>query len=129
MMNNSLTIIEEMITIPSVGETEASSAEEQLARDSQLGVTDYRMGGRFQTGHPAHFLAMVILNSLMPKKTSLPKASTLLTVKGICPIHAEPVHYQKLLHIVCKNSVRSMHLIRDFENAETVIQETNCYDY
>ena len=64
----------ELITIALVGETEASSAEEQLARDSQLGVTDYRMGGRFQTGHPANFLAIVIQNSLMPEKTSLPKA-------------------------------------------------------
>ena len=64
----------ELITIALVGETEASSAEEQLARDSQLGVTDYRMGGRFQTGHPTHFLAIVIQNSLMPEKTSLPKA-------------------------------------------------------
>ena len=63
----------------------------QPARDSQLGVTDYRMGGRFQTDHPTHFPTMVIQNSLMPKKTSLPKARILLTVKGICPIHAEPI--------------------------------------
>jgi len=73
-MNNDLTIIEEMITMPLAGETEAGSAEEQTARDSRLGVTDYRMGGRFQTGRPAHFLRTVIQNSLMPKKTSLPKA-------------------------------------------------------
>ena len=73
-MNNDLTIIEEMITMPLAGETQAGSAEEQPARDSRLGVTDYRMGGRFQTGRPAHFLEMVSQNSLMPKKTSLPKA-------------------------------------------------------
>ena len=73
-MNNDLTIIEEMITIPLAGETQAGSAEEQPVRDSRLGVTDYRMGGRFQTGRPAHFLDMVSQNSLMPKKTSLPKA-------------------------------------------------------
>ena len=73
-MNNDLTIIEEMITIPLAGETEAGSAEEQPARDSQLGVTDYRMGGRFQIGRPTHFLEVVSQNSLMPKKTSLPKA-------------------------------------------------------
>ena len=73
-MNNDLTIIEEMITIPLAGETQAGSAEEQPVRDSRLGVTDYRMGGRFQTGRPAHFLEMVSQNSLMPKKTSLPKA-------------------------------------------------------
>ena len=71
-MNNNLTIIEEMITIPLAGETQAGSAEEQPVRDSRLGVTDYRMGGRFQTGRPAHFIEMVIRNSLMPKKTSLP---------------------------------------------------------
>ena len=74
MMNNDLTIIEEMITIPLAGETQAGSAEEQPVRDSRLGVTDYRMGGRFQTGRPAHFIEMVSQNSLMPKKTSLPKA-------------------------------------------------------
>jgi len=73
-MNNDLTIIEEMITIPLAGETQAGSAEEQPVRNSRLGVTDYRMGGRFQTGRPAHFLDMVSQNSLMPKKTSLPKA-------------------------------------------------------
>ncbi len=73
-MNNDLTIIEEMITMPLAGETQAGSAEEQPARDSRLGVTDYRMGGRFQIGRPAHFLEMVSQNSLMPKKTSLPKA-------------------------------------------------------
>jgi len=72
-MNKNLTIIEEMITIPLAGETQAGSAEEQPVRDNRLGVTDYRMGGRFQTGRPARFLEMVIRNSLMPKKTSLPK--------------------------------------------------------
>ena len=60
--------------MPLAGKTEAGSAEVQPARDSRLGVTDYRMGGRFQVGRPAHFLEMVIQNSLMPKKTSLPKA-------------------------------------------------------
>jgi len=73
-MNNDLTIIEEMITIQLAGETQAGSAEEQPVRDSRPGVTDYRIGGRFQTGRPAHFLVMVSQNSLMPKKTSLPKA-------------------------------------------------------
>ena len=56
--------------MPLAGETESGSAEVQPARDSRLGVTDYRMGGRFQIGRPAHFLEMVIQNSLMPKKTS-----------------------------------------------------------
>jgi hypothetical protein len=73
-MNNDLTISQEITTMPLAGETEAGSAEMQPARDSRLGVTDYRMGGRSQIGRPAHFLEMVIQNSLMPKKTSLPKA-------------------------------------------------------
>jgi len=80
-MNNDLTIIEEMITMPLAGETEAGSAEEQPARDSRLGVTDYRMGGRFQIGRPTHFLERVIHNSLMPEKTSLPKARHSLNYK------------------------------------------------
>ena len=73
-MKRSLTIIEQMTTIPLVGETEVGSAEAQPAKDSQPGVTDYCMGGRFQIGHPVHFFTTVIQNSLMPKKTSLPKA-------------------------------------------------------
>jgi hypothetical protein len=80
-MNNDLTIIQEMMTMPLAGETEAGAAEEQPARDSRLGVTDYRMGGRFQTDRPAHFLEMVSQNSLMPKKTSLPKARYSFTRK------------------------------------------------
>jgi len=73
-MNKDLTMIEGIITILLAGETEAGSAEVQPARDSRLGVTDYRTGGRFQTGRPAHFRQTVIHNSLMPQKTSLPKA-------------------------------------------------------
>ena len=81
-MNNDLTIIEERITIPLAGETEAGSAEEQPARDSRLGVTDYRRGGRFQIGCPTHFLTTVSQNSLMPKKTFLPKARDSINRKG-----------------------------------------------
>ena len=73
-MNKDLTMIEEIITISLAGETEAGSAEVQPARDSRLGVTDYRTGGRFQIGRPAHFRETVIHYSLMPQKTSLPKA-------------------------------------------------------
>ena len=85
-MNNDLTIIEEMITMPLAGETQAGSAEEQPARDSRLGVTDYRMGGRFQIGRPAHFLEMVSQNALMPKKTSLPKARHSINNKWIMSV-------------------------------------------
>ena len=76
-MKRILTLMSELIIMLLAGETEAGSAEAQLTRDSQPGVTDYRMGGRFQIGHPAHFFATVIQNSLMPKKTSLPKARSL----------------------------------------------------
>jgi hypothetical protein len=88
-MNNDLTISQEITTMPLAGETEV---RQRRTRDSRLGVTDYRMGGRSQIGRPAHFLEMVIQNSLMPKKTSLPKARYSLSRKCVCPIHAEPVH-------------------------------------
>jgi hypothetical protein len=81
-MNNNLTITKDIITMPLVGETQAGSAEVQPVRDSRLGVTDYRMGGRIQIGRPTHFLEMVIQNSLMPKKTSLPKARHSLNYEG-----------------------------------------------
>jgi len=61
-------------TIPIAGETDASSAEEQLARDNQLGVTDYRWGGAFRTVRPTLSPQEVIQNSLMPEKTFLLKA-------------------------------------------------------
>jgi hypothetical protein len=64
------------------GETEAGTAEVQPARDTQLGVTDYPMGGHFQIGRPQYFLAMVIQNSPMPKKTSLLKARYSLNRKA-----------------------------------------------
>lgn len=82
MIRNDLTITEKIITMPLVGETEAGSAEVQPARDSRLGVTDYRMGGHFQIGRPEYSLAMVIQNSPMPKKTSLPKARYSLNRKA-----------------------------------------------
>jgi len=79
-------------TISLAGETEAASAEEQLARDNQPGVTDYRWGGPFRTVRPTFLPKRVSQNSLMPKKTSpCRRQGILLTVKWICPIHAEPV--------------------------------------
>ena len=73
-------------------ETEAGSVEVQPARDNQPGVTDYRWGGSFRTARPTLSATMVIQNSLMPKKTwPCRRQGILLTVKRICPIHAEPV--------------------------------------
>ena len=71
MIRNDLTITGKIITMPLVGETEV---RRRRTRDTRLGVTDYRMGGRSQIGRPALFLETVIQNSLIPKKTSLPKA-------------------------------------------------------
>ena len=42
----------ELITITLVGETEAGSAEVQLARDSQLKATNYRGGGGYTPAVP-----------------------------------------------------------------------------
>ena len=79
MIKNDLTITEKIITMPLAGETEV---RQWRTRDSRLGVTDYRMGGRSQIGRPALFWEMVIQNSLMPKKTSLPKARQSLNRKA-----------------------------------------------
>ena len=91
-MNNSLTISEESIRMALVGKTDASYAEEQLARDSQLKATNCRWDGSYTPAVPFYQESKTIQSFLMPKKTSLPKARILLTVKEICPIHAEPVH-------------------------------------
>ncbi len=52
-MKRILTMISELITMTLVGQTEAGSAEEQPARDSQLNATNCRWDG----GHnlPSHF--------------------------------------------------------------------------
>jgi len=71
MSRNDLTTIEKIITMQLAGETEV---RQRRIRDTRLGVTDYRMGGRSQIGRPAHSRELAIQNSLMPKKTSLPKA-------------------------------------------------------
>jgi len=67
-------MIDVTTTILSTGQTEVGSVEVQPTRDSQLGVTNYRWPGQYQTARPALAPTMVIQNSLMPKKTSLPKA-------------------------------------------------------
>ena len=73
-----------------VGETEAGSAEVQPARDNQLGYRRNVVAAVSQMCD-CHISQDISEISLMPKKTSLPQARILLTVKGICPIHAEPV--------------------------------------
>jgi len=72
-MKRILTRIKELTRIPLVGETEASSAEEQLAGDSQLKATNCRWGGSYTPAipfyEPGQFRAFLCL-----RKTSLPKA-------------------------------------------------------
>ena len=76
----------------SAGETEAGSAEEQLARDSQPGWRN-----TVRVGLSAHPLSSKgIFDSLMPKKTSCQRQVCLLIVKGICPIPAEPIQADNL---------------------------------
>ena len=115
-MKRSLTLMSELITIALVGQTEAGSAEVQPARDNQLKATNWgsqtqkkafgnpcRWGGSFTLAIPFYellrqFGALLCLKK--PDKTAPPKADSvsaegrksLLTVKRICPIHAEPVH-------------------------------------
>ena len=100
-MKSILTITNELIRIGLVGQTGAGSAEEQPARDSRLKATNCRWGDSYISVipfcKPIQFRALLCLKK--PDKTALPKAGSisaesrksLLTVKRICPIHAEPV--------------------------------------
>ena len=102
-MKRGLTKIKKLTKMPLVGKTEVSSAEVQLARDSQLKATNCRWGGSYTPAIPFYeqkqFGAFSCLKK--PDKTAPPKAgsvsaegrNSLLTVKRICPIHAEPVHH------------------------------------
>ena len=70
-MKRILTLMSELITIPLVGETDASSAEVQLARDSQLGCRRNVVAAVSQMwdSRISRYISEI---SLMPKKTSLP---------------------------------------------------------
>ena len=97
----------ELIKMILVGQTEAGSVEVQPARDSQLKATNCRWDGGLL---PSHFTSCKnnseLCNPLKkPNRTAPPKAGSvpaegrksLLTVKQICPIHAEPVHFMLLI--------------------------------
>jgi hypothetical protein len=78
------------MTILLAGETEAGSAEVQPARDSQAKATNCRRDGGLTSAVPlsdAQFRAFLCL-----KKPLAEGRYCLLTVKWICPIHAEPLH-------------------------------------
>ncbi len=101
-MKSILTKMTELTTMVLVGKTEAGSAEVQPARDNQLKATNCRRDGSYTPAIPFYeqgqFRALLCLKK--PDKTAPPKAgsvsaegrNSLLIVKRICPIHAEPVH-------------------------------------
>ena len=90
-MKRVLTIIKELITIPLVGQTEAGSAEVQPARDSQLKATNCRRDGSYTPAIPFYELQRQFRALLCLKKPPCRRQGSLLTVKWICPIHAEPI--------------------------------------
>ena len=100
-MKSILTKTKELIMMYLVGQTEAGSAEEQPVRDSRLKATNCRWDGGFL---PSHFVsfpdnselcnALKNLIKIVPPKAGSISAEgrkSLLTVKRICPIYAEPV--------------------------------------
>ena len=103
-MKSNLTATIELITMALVGKTDASNAEEQLARDSQSKATNCRWDGGFLPSHFTNFADNSELCHALkkPDKTAPPKAvslsaegrKSLLTRKWICPIHAEPLQSQ-----------------------------------
>ena len=80
-MELGLTMIKGMTIMRLVGQTEASSAEEQLARDNQLKATNCRRDGGEISGLPFYWHTTTIQSFGMPKKTSLPKARLSLNCK------------------------------------------------
>jgi len=94
-MKRVLTIIKELTTIPLVGQTEAGSAEVQPARDSQPKATNCRWGGSYTPAIPFYELLRQFRALLCLKKPPCRRQGSLLTVKWICPIHAEPIHFYK----------------------------------
>jgi len=82
----------ELIIIALVGKTEAGSAEVQPAGDSQLKATNCRWGGSLTPANPFYEFQRQFRALLCLKKPPCRRQGSLLTVKWICPIHAEPVH-------------------------------------
>ncbi len=113
-MKRILTLVSELITMLLAGETEAGSAEVQPARDSRPKATNWgpqtqknafgnpcRWDGGLLPSHFTSFqdnseLCHALKNLIKPAPPKAGSVSAegrknLLTVKRICPIHAEPV--------------------------------------
>jgi hypothetical protein len=99
-----LTDMNKSATITAVGETEASNAEKQLARDSQLDATDCRWDGGSKAAIPLYmsekqFGALLCLkksdkkNSAKGGFVTAEGSNSLLNGMWICPFHAEPLHF------------------------------------
>ena len=91
-MKSLLTKMNELTRIVLVGETDAGSAEVQPVRDSQLKATNCRWGGSLTPAIPFYeqgqFRALLCL-----KKPPAEGRYCLLSIKWICPFHAEPVQF------------------------------------
>jgi len=91
VIKRTLTNINPMATMPLVSQTETGSAEVQPARDSQPKATKGRWGGCKRL--PPHYINKDHSESCYALKNLLAKGKkSLLSVKWICPFHAEPIH-------------------------------------
>ncbi len=100
-MKRILTLVSEWIIMLLAGETEAGSVEVQPARDSWFRATNCRWDGGLLPSHFTSFsdnsepcyASKNLIKTVPPKAVSVSAEGrkSLLTVKRICPIHAEPV--------------------------------------
>jgi hypothetical protein len=105
-MRTDLTTRHGIRTMPLAGETDAGSAGEQPARDT-------RPGRRNTVGveKPSTLLfPMVFQNPLCLKKLPAEGRFYHLTVKGVCPFHAEPVQYHVNTFCKCPPEKHSEHV-------------------
>ncbi len=109
-MESILTIMGMLIRIQLADETEASSAEEQLARDSQLKVTNCRWDGSYASAVPLYqnrgqFGAFLCL--IKPYFFPCRRQGKSNNKNWICPFHAEPVQSG------CKSENLKMNAIKE----------------
>jgi hypothetical protein len=90
-MRMSLTMINETMRMLLAGETETGNAEVQPVRDNRFKATDCRGDGSIRL--LSHFMLLNDNSELCnaSKKPLCRRQSSLLTVKWICPFHAEPI--------------------------------------